>query len=229
MVDGYVGIDKLNDLILLKVNYKNNSKILISDRTPNPGDKIFTISSPMGFSKTISEGIVSGKHNNEGIKLIQISAPISHGSSGGPVLDEYGHLIGVTVGGIDEANSIGFCIPAINVKSLIEYKENYSRGLLDLFEEVDKAEKEVTPTNTAQIIEENTDKNENGTLKYLFTTSLNCGYSVEVVDTNYNEIYKCKPGETIYVIKIDVDNIYSEIHVNGYTGYILNLYLKRRN
>jgi hypothetical protein len=54
--------------------------------------------------------------------LIQISAPISPGSSGGPVVDKSANLVGVSIGGISDGQNLNFAIPAIYVKKLIENK-----------------------------------------------------------------------------------------------------------
>ncbi len=56
------------------------------------GDKIVAVGSPLGFQNTMSEGIVSALRNG----VLQISAPISPGSSGGAVFDEHGKVIGVS-------------------------------------------------------------------------------------------------------------------------------------
>ena len=131
-VVGYVSIDKINDLVLLQTNYKCFDFIRIEEALPQPGDKIFAIGSPVGLSKTISEGIVSGIRNFDDRKLIQITAPISHGSSGCPIINEHGKAIGVAVGGISDANNVGFCIPSNYIKTLMDFKESYPKELIHL-------------------------------------------------------------------------------------------------
>jgi hypothetical protein len=129
---GYLSIDKVNDLILLKIDYNNDSFLEIENKIPSPGDKVFAIGSPIGLNKTISEGIVSGIRSTEKNKLIQITTPISHGSSGCPIINEKGKLIAVAVGGIDGASNIGFCIPSNYINSLIDFKESYSKEISSL-------------------------------------------------------------------------------------------------
>jgi hypothetical protein len=131
-VIGYLSIDKVNDLILLKIDYSNNSYLDIEKNIPSPGDKVFAIGSPIGLNKTISEGIVSGIRSLENNKLIQITTPISHGSSGCPIINEKGKLIAVAVSGIDGASNIGFCIPSNYVNSLIDFKESYPKEISTL-------------------------------------------------------------------------------------------------
>ncbi|MBR3934077.1 MAG: trypsin-like peptidase domain-containing protein [Clostridia bacterium] len=84
------------------------------------GQTIYALGSPVGLQNTISNGIISNIGQViEGNKFIQITAPISHGSSGGALVDEYGEVLGITSAGIEDAENIGFAIP-INVLKLFE-------------------------------------------------------------------------------------------------------------
>lgn len=132
MVLGYLAIDKINDLALIQINYKNKTFIKIEDQIPRPGEKVFAIGSPVGLDKTISEGIISGLRDFDSKKLLQITAPISHGSSGCPIINENNKLVGVAVGGLSDAANIGFCIPTNYVNSLIAFRNNYSTPLKTL-------------------------------------------------------------------------------------------------
>jgi hypothetical protein len=144
-VIGYLSVDKMNDLVLLQVDYNNNSWISIESTPPQPGENIFAIGSPVGLSKTITEGIVSSIRNFKDKKLLQITTPISHGSSGSPILNESGKLVGVAVGGIEEGNNIGFCIPSTLVNSLIDFREQYTRSMDQLASSETKSVKEAEP------------------------------------------------------------------------------------
>jgi hypothetical protein len=147
-VIGYLSVDKMNDLVLLQVDYNNNSWISIESTPPQPGENIFAIGSPVGLSKTITEGIVSSIRNFKDKKLLQITTPISHGSSGSPILNENSKLVGVAVGGIEEGNNIGFCIPSTLVISLIDFREQYTRSLDQLASSESKSDKESEPTRS---------------------------------------------------------------------------------
>ena len=84
------------------------------------GQKIFALGSPVGLQNTISDGIISNIKQTIGEDaFIQITAPISHGSSGGVLVNEYGEALGVTSAGIDSAQNIGFAIP-INIIKLFD-------------------------------------------------------------------------------------------------------------
>jgi len=116
-------IDKKNDLAELAVTVDLTSKPLpISQESAKPGEQVYTIGNPEGLEKTISEGIVSGVRNQEGQDLIQITSPISHGSSGGPVLNGKGEVIGVAVGMLEDGQNLNFAVPVKYVQQLIEGK-----------------------------------------------------------------------------------------------------------
>lgn len=83
------------DFILFRVDYNNSSSIPIADKKPQIGDKVFAIGSPQGLENTFSSGEVS---QWRGENLMQISALIDHGSSGGALINEYGEVVGITSG-----------------------------------------------------------------------------------------------------------------------------------
>jgi len=102
---------------------------LYEDEQPDIGEKIYAIGNPSGLSGTISEGIVSGIRTLEQKKLIQITAPISPGSSGGPVINNFSQVIGVAVGTLTSGQNLNFAIPASYVKKLLN---NESSNLISL-------------------------------------------------------------------------------------------------
>lgn len=77
------------------------------------GQKIYTIGSPRGLEQTLSDGLVSALRRDDAqqLRMIQISAPISHGSSGGGLFNEDGQLLGITSAGFDDAQNLNFVIP----------------------------------------------------------------------------------------------------------------------
>jgi uncharacterized protein (TIGR02145 family) len=121
-IEGYLAVDKSIDLILLQVSSLNGVAIKIASSSVSPGQKIYAIGSPKGLPASISDGIVSGLRDFEGHKLIQITAPISPGSSGGPVLNTNGELIGVSVGQFEDGQNLNFAIPKSYLESLLKVK-----------------------------------------------------------------------------------------------------------
>ncbi len=103
--------DPEQDILILFVNNINLKPIKIADSLGIViGDKIFAIGSPEGFENTITEGIISGIRENK--TVIQISAGITHGSSGGAVVNEKGELVGISQRIFAKTNiNLNFAIP----------------------------------------------------------------------------------------------------------------------
>lgn len=119
-IEGYLAVDKINDLALLSVPTLVGNSIEIDTNSPEIGERIYAIGNPKGLSGTISEGIVSGIRTFDDEELIQITAPISPGSSGGPVINNNGQVIGVSVGTFESGQNLNFVIPTKYVLMLIE-------------------------------------------------------------------------------------------------------------
>ncbi len=81
--------------------------------------KFFAVGNPKGLEGTFSQGIVSSIRKSERINLLQITASISEGSSGGVVLNDKGEVVGVAVGAIESGKSLNFAIPVSLLRSLI--------------------------------------------------------------------------------------------------------------
>ena len=86
------------------------------------GQKVVAIGSPLGLFNSVSDGIVSGFRNINNIPMIQYTAPTSHGSSGGAVLNMYGELIGISTAGIDEGQNINL---AVSYKNIIPFIKGF--------------------------------------------------------------------------------------------------------
>lgn len=103
-----LGYDIDKDIALLKINKTVDTYLTLGDSNNiKVGEKIYAIGSPEGYQNTLSDGIVSAVRE----KYIQITAPISHGSSGGALLNEYGEVIGITSAGNLLGENLGFAIP----------------------------------------------------------------------------------------------------------------------
>ena len=76
------------------------------------GQKVYAIGSPQGLELTISDGIVSGMRNLPQGRVIQTTAPISPGSSGGPLFDAYGRLVGIMTFQHRSGQNLNFAVPA---------------------------------------------------------------------------------------------------------------------
>lgn len=101
------------DLCALEAETNNRPLVLtISPTELQQGQIVYAIGDPLSLSTTISDGIVSAiRETNQG-KLIQITNPISHGSSGGGLFDKNGRLIGITTFTLKYGQNLNFAIPA---------------------------------------------------------------------------------------------------------------------
>lgn len=101
------------DYIIFKLAGATGMNYLeIATREPTIGSDVIAIGNPVGLEHTLSKGIISGYREEKSI--IQTSAEITHGSSGGALLNMQGEVVGITSGGIGEAN-LNF---AINIQVL---------------------------------------------------------------------------------------------------------------
>jgi len=104
-VEGVLYTDSDVDIAVLKlVNEVGIEPVTIGQaRDSDKGSIAVAIGSPLGLFNTVSTGIISNFWEANGVNLIQISIPITHGNSGGALFNESGKLIGITSSGIGEA------------------------------------------------------------------------------------------------------------------------------
>ncbi|HKV42658.1 MAG TPA: serine protease [Blastocatellia bacterium] len=115
-----MGLDPARDLALVKLKGAKGQPLpFASAGSLAVGDEVYAVGNPKGLEGTFSQGIVSSIRHDKQIDLIQITAPISHGSSGGPVLDDHGRVIGVAVGSLVEGQALNFCIPSSYLEPMI--------------------------------------------------------------------------------------------------------------
>ena len=76
------------------------------------GERALSIGTPFGFELTLAEGVVSSKREYKGVKLVQTSAAISQGSSGGGLFDAEGHLLGITTFQMRLGQNLNFAVAA---------------------------------------------------------------------------------------------------------------------
>ena len=120
-IAGVVGLDAKHDLVLLAVEDGTAPALRLGDGSKVAvGDTVFAVGNPQGLEGTFSQGIVSGIRQFDVDSLLQITAPISPGSSGGPVVDSEGKVIGVAVATFKGGQNLNFAIPAKHVDELLQ-------------------------------------------------------------------------------------------------------------
>lgn len=107
---------------IIKYNSLLDLAVIRIDRTLQPlpiyrgskplvrGQKVVAIGSPLGLFNSVSDGIISGFRRVNDVDMIQFTAPTSHGSSGGAVLNMYGEVVGVSTAGIEEGQNINLAV-----------------------------------------------------------------------------------------------------------------------
>ena len=124
-VEGLIHADKENDIVILKAKGEKLPTVKIGDiRKAIIGEKVYVISSPEGLENTISDGILSGiREITSDRKVLQITAPVSSGSSGGPVFNKNGEVIGIATFIIEKAQNLNFAMPVNLIKDKIKNKK----------------------------------------------------------------------------------------------------------
>ena len=112
------------DLAVLRIE-RNLQPLPIYNRQKKlvRGQRVVAIGSPLGLFNSVSDGIISGFRAIEGVDMIQFTAPISNGSSGGAVLNMYGEVIGISTAGFDAGQNINLAVG-------YEYIRNFVQGFV---------------------------------------------------------------------------------------------------
>lgn len=121
-VESVLAMSAFLDIAVLKVKGDNFPYLNIADaRTLRVAQKIYCIGSPLGYEGTITDGLVSSPvkaySQIDGRELIQMSASIAPGSSGGVVLNEYGDVVGISTMGYEGAN-LNFAVPVTGLSQM---------------------------------------------------------------------------------------------------------------
>lgn len=132
-------VDAFNDLAVLTASAELSAKPLaLTSGLPAPGAAVYAIGNPAGLERSISTGVVSGIRKFSGRELIQITTPISPGSSGGPIFNGRGEVIGVAVGILQEGQNLNFAVPATLIQKLLLGEVASSGGVTAFLERVER-------------------------------------------------------------------------------------------
>jgi S1-C subfamily serine protease len=129
-VDGVFAFDEYHDIAVIKAHGDNFRTLALGDSDRlQVGDEVVAIGSPLSLESTVSNGIVSGirtvKKNvfdemaHSGQRTLQITAPISHGSSGGPLFNLTGEVVGITTGALVDGENLNFAVPINDARKLL--------------------------------------------------------------------------------------------------------------
>ncbi len=114
-----IGDDAATDLALLRVAARDLPQADLSDSDLRPGQLVIAMGSPLGFQSTVSTGVVSAvgraMRTEQGRlieNVVQHTAPMNPGNSGGPLIDSHGRVVGINTAIIAMAQGMGFAIGA---------------------------------------------------------------------------------------------------------------------
>ena len=116
----YVTSDPGRDVAVLKVPVDGAVSLRLgSDTAAAVGAEVYAMGHPLGQTSTFSDGLVSADRTVRGVSMIQISAPISSGSSGGPVMDARGEVVGVATMVMTGGQNLNYAVPVRYVRPLL--------------------------------------------------------------------------------------------------------------
>ncbi len=135
-VDYVLNYNESKDIALLHLKDGKNLPVLrLSDSDGiELAEDVLAIGNPMELQNTVSDGIVSGRRRFFGIDFIQTTASISPGSSGGPLFNMSGNVIGITSMTLSGAQNINFAIPINYVKELYKYSSPTTLGRVNNYD-----------------------------------------------------------------------------------------------
>lgn len=107
------------DLIVLRTSFSNTPAVALGDsELVTVGEGVIVLSNPQGLEGTVSHGILSGIRSVNDVKYLQITAAVSPGSSGGPVFNLSGRVIGIANATLASGQSLNFALPSNLIMSL---------------------------------------------------------------------------------------------------------------
>jgi serine protease Do len=100
------------DLALVRVQARGLRTVSLGDSDAmRPGDPVVAIGNPLGLEDTVSNGLVSARRKFNGFEVLQVSAPIAAGSSGGPLFNEHGEVVGIATAVLNGGQNLNFGVP----------------------------------------------------------------------------------------------------------------------
>jgi tetratricopeptide (TPR) repeat protein len=118
-VDSIIASNKQTDLIKFKVKEKSSTWLKLANKLPEVGQTVYLISNPNGFDFSISNGLISSIRNIDETQVIQTNASASPGSSGGPLIDVKGNVLGVISYVKYAGQNLNFAATSLNAINLI--------------------------------------------------------------------------------------------------------------
>jgi hypothetical protein len=114
--------DPEHDLAIVKFSGLHLKPLPMADsRALKRGDHVTAIGAPLGIQNTLSDGIVTNLLSVGGVNVIQTSAPISQGSSGGPLFDDHGAVLGITAASNPRGELVNFAVSSLHLRQVLDH------------------------------------------------------------------------------------------------------------
>lgn len=110
VAEGVIKSNPVFDLAVIRINKELKPLTIFGGGEVVRGQKVVAIGSPLGLFNSVSDGIISGFRTINDVDMIQFTAPISHGSSGGAVLNLQGEVIGISTAGMDKGQNLNLAV-----------------------------------------------------------------------------------------------------------------------
>lgn len=122
-----LAVDAEADLAILRIetDVPLTPVFLADSDTVTVGEPVISIGNPLGLEHTLTDGLVSARRVVDGRRMIQMSAPISPGNSGGPLFNATGEVVGVSTAGHRLGNDLNLAVPINEVKKLVKVDGEY--------------------------------------------------------------------------------------------------------
>ena len=205
---GIVAVDRRADLALLRVNISAPPLVLGPSTSPTVGDSVFVVGNPLGLEGTFSEGIISGVRHVDSDSILQMTAPISPGSSGGPVMNSSGAVIGIAVATFRGGQNLNLAVPVAYLSRLpasppkdpipLDSKRRKGQGEESIAESVGTATEKGLAVSNYQLLWDEVSIGGKGEFEFRLTNKLPVGitnmrllflyYDAENILMNYERI-----------------------------------------
>lgn len=114
-----LGYSAERDIAILQTECSISAPLTVRNTEVKTGETVYAIGSSLGLTGSLSDGIISSANREiDGLNYIQTTAPISHGNSGGPLIDEKGQVIGITTAYFSEGQNLNLAIHIGEVSSI---------------------------------------------------------------------------------------------------------------
>ncbi len=114
-----LAFDLINDLALLEVPGLEGEPLPLAEHPPSPGAAIIAFGNPQGLGLSLVRGVFNGHAEKGLVDRMLLSMPLNSGMSGGPILNEWGQVIGTNVAVMRESDSLSFGVPVSSLQALL--------------------------------------------------------------------------------------------------------------